>query len=64
MLCPNCSKLAFVGATKLCVRCKRQVFNNLSVLCTGCSDTTKQCEVCIKNIVPPQRNRGCGCGKK
>jgi len=67
MLCPNCTKLAFLQTNKKCMRCQGAVFNNLSVLCEFCSNTEKLCAVCLKKVISQvERNkgRGCGCGGK
>jgi len=68
MLCSNCLKLAFMSTNKKCVRCQGALFNNISVLCDNCSETHKQCSVCLKKIVSQEernKNRGCGCsGRK
>lgn len=67
MLCPNCTKLAFLQTNKKCMRCQGGVFTNLSVLCEFCSNTEKLCSVCLKKVISQaERNkgRGCGCGGK
>jgi hypothetical protein len=67
MLCPSCSRLAILQASKTCIRCQLTINNNLSVLCDFCSSTEKQCSVCLKKIVTPEQRavgRGCGCGGK
>jgi hypothetical protein len=64
MLCSNCSKLAFLQATKYCARCHGNVTNNISVLCEKCSSTAKQCAVCLKKIiVAVTASRKCNCGR-
>ena len=64
MLCSSCSKLALPQANKTCVKCKSVIYNNISILCELCSTKTKQCSVCLKNIVLSNRSSGCGCGGK
>ncbi len=67
MLCPSCSRLAFLQANKTCIRCQSSVSNNISILCEFCSSTERQCAVCLKKIITASQRaigRGCGCGGK
>lgn len=65
MICTNCSNLVFLNTRKNCVKCRGEVLNNLSVMCDNCSNTIKQCAVCLKKILPPSKqSKGCGCGNK
>lgn len=65
MMCPNCSKLAFLYTKKRCIHCQGEVVVSIAILCERCSLTKKQCSVCLKKTaatVTPRR--GCGCGGK
>jgi len=64
MLCASCSRLAIMTANRKCMRCQGDIFNNISVICDSCSDKSKQCSICMKNIAPKNRARSCNCGKK
>jgi hypothetical protein len=68
MLCNACSKLAFLNASRVCMRCKGSILNNLSVVCDNCSTLEKLCSVCLKKLQDPaikQRSRSncSSCGK-
>lgn len=64
MICNNCSNLVFLNTSKACVKCRGEVLNNLSVICDGCSNSAKQCAVCLKKILPLKQSKGCNCGNK
>jgi hypothetical protein len=67
MLCPNCSKLAFIKANKTCIRCQGVITINIAVICEFCSKTEKKCAVCAKTIITEAARfaqRGCNCGRK
>jgi len=64
MMCPSCSKLAFLYTKKSCIRCQGDVIANIAALCEQCSITDKLCSVCLKKIIPASSKRGCGCGGK
>lgn len=68
MMCPTCSKLAYQVTNKKCIKCQGAVFNTLSVLCDLCSNTNKNCSVCLKKVdnsaVKKHYYAGCkACGK-
>lgn len=65
MMCPSCTKLAFIYLNKQCLRCQGVVNINIAVICENCSFNDKICTICLKKIQnSTQSNRGCGCGKK
>lgn len=67
MLCSNCVKLAFVNTKKSCIKCHGTILTNISILCDFCSNTEKQCAVCLKRVISESERavkRGCKCGKK
>lgn len=66
MLCPNCSRLATQQTNKKCNRCQGAVYTNISVLCDQCSNSSQQCAVCLKKIIPlgSMAKKGCNCGGK
>lgn len=67
MLCANCVKLAFVNTNKSCIKCHGTTFININVLCDFCSNTEKQCAVCLKKVISESARaskRGCRCGLK
>lgn len=68
MFCKNCLNLNKLATKRKCLRCKSEIVNNLSVLCTSCSDSSKECEICLKKIqnssVLKYNFGGCGsCGR-
>lgn len=67
MLCSNCSKLATQQTNKKCNRCQASVYINVFVLCDQCSNSSQQCAVCLKKIIPLSAmasKKGCNCGGK
>lgn len=67
MLCTNCVKLAFLNTKKSCIKCQGMVYTNISVFCDSCSNTEKQCAVCLKKVISEAvraLKRGCNCGGK
>lgn len=63
MFCASCTKLSYLYTQKPCVKCQGNVLNNISVLCETCSNSSKNCSVCLKRIEIQHRTRGCNCGK-
>lgn len=64
MMCPNCSKLAFLYTKKKCNRCQGEVIVNIAQICELCSFNEKICSICIKKIQNKATHKGCGCGGK
>lgn len=65
MMCPSCSKLAFLYTKKKCLRCKADVTISIAVICDLCAGKDKVCSVCLKklqSVIP--RAGGCACKKK
>lgn len=66
MICNTCQKLAFSTQDKSCVSCNSNTNCKIKLICNTCSDSKKQCQVCLKylTITVKTKSSCTSCGGK